>query len=407
VTLPPIDFDAAYRDGNPYPTLAQYRDEIGAQLIPADPERDESRPWLTLFRHADCLAALRDNRLGREFAHGSVFSEPEIDSFRAVSRLFMLFRDPPVHTRLRSVSNLAFTPRQVEKMRPSIEATAQRLIEGMREAGDGVDLIGEFAFPLPMLVIAGMLGIGESDYRLFRDASASVAAAIDGPGEGLESLISRVDEATAFMSAYLRDLIAERKRAPRDDLLTSLIRAESEEGKLNEQELIATCILLIVAGHETTVNLIGNGVLTLMRHRDQWHELVADSSLARSTVEEVLRYEPPVQITARVALEPVTLAGYDLQPGSEVTTVLASANRDPAAYPDPERFDIHRPTGRHVSFGMGIHFCLGAPLARMEGEIAFATLARELPELSLVSESPRWRPGVVFHGLHDLPVRLG
>jgi cytochrome P450 len=406
VTLPPIDFDAAYRDGNPYPTLAQYRDEIGAQLIPADPERDESRPWLTLFRHADCLAALRDNRLGREFAHGSVFSEPEIDSFRAVSRLFMLFRDPPVHTRLRSVSNLAFTPRQVEKMRPSIEATAQRLIEGTREAGDGVDLIGEFAFPLPMLVIAGMLGIGESDYRLFRDASASVAAAIDGPGEGLESLISRVDEATAFMSAYLRDLIAERKRAPRDDLLTSLIRAESEEGKLNEQELIATCILLIVAGHETTVNLIGNGVLTLMRHRDQWHELVADSSLARSTVEEVLRYEPPVQITARVALEPVTLAGYDLQPGSEVTTVLASANRDPAAYPDPERFDIHRPTGRHVSFGMGIHFCLGAPLARLEGEIAFAALAREFPWISLVNETPRWRPGVVFHGLHDLPVNL-
>jgi cytochrome P450 len=143
-----------------------------------------------------------------------------------------------------------------------------------------------------------------------------------------------------------------------------------------------------------------------MRHRDQWRQLVSDPTRARVTAEEVLRYEPPVQLTARVVLEPVKLAGYDLPAGSNVTTVLASANRDPAAYPDPERFDIHRATGRHMSFGMGIHFCLGAPLARMEGEIAFATLAREFSGMSLVNETPRWRPGVVFHGLHELPVNL-
>jgi len=258
-----------------------------------------------------------------------------------------------------------------------------------------------------MLVISSMLGIAETDYRLFRDASASVAAAIDSPGGGSQELIERVDESTAFMVAYLRDLIAERKRSPRDDLLSALIRAESDEGKLDEQELIATCILLIVAGHETTVNLISNGALTLMRHPEQWQELVADRSLARSTAEEVLRYEAPVQMTIRTVGEPLEFAGYELPAGSLVTTVLASANRDPAAYADPDRFDIRREPGRTMSFGMGIHFCLGAPLARLEGEIAFDTLAREFPGLSLATETPRWRPGFVFHGLQDLPVKLG
>jgi len=405
--LPLIDFQAAYREGNPYPTFAQYREEVGAQLIPANPDREGSRPVLVLFRHADCLAALRDNRLGREYGRFRGTPDAEFDSFRAVAWHFMLFRDPPVHTRLRSVANLAFTPRQVEKMRPSIEATAQRLIDEVREAGDGVDLISTFAFPLPMLVISSMLGIAETDYRLFRDASASVAAAIDSPGGGSQELIERVDESTAFMVAYLRDLIAERKRSPRDDLLSALIRAKSDEGKLDEQELIATCILLIVAGHETTVNLIGNGALTLMRHPEQWQELVADRSLARSTAEEVLRYEAPVQMTIRTASEPMEFAGYELPAGSLVTTVLASANRDPAAYADPDRFDIRREPGRTMSFGMGIHFCLGAPLARLEGEIAFDTLAREFPGLSLATETPRWRPGFVFHGLQDLPVKLG
>ena len=401
-----FDFEAAYRDGNPYPEFARFREAFGAQYVAADPDQGRSRPWLTLFRHDDCLNALRDNRLVREYGSDQ-WHEPEPDSFWAMGRLFMLFRDPPIHTRLRSVANLAFTPRQVERMRPEIEATAMHLIANMREQGDGVDLIGEFAFPLPMLVISRMLGIDEGDYRLFRDAAATVAAAIDGPSEALQPLIDRVDESTRFMSAYLRDLIAQRKQDPGDDLLTSLIRAESEDGKLTEQELIATCILLIVAGHETTVNLIGNGTLTLMRHRDQWESLVADRSLARSTAEEALRFEPPVQLTSRIASEPMEIAGYAIEPGTGVTTVLASANRDPAAFPDPDRFDIRRAAGRTMSFGMGIHFCLGAPLARLEGEIAFATLTREFPDLSLVSDDVTWRPGVVFHGLESLPVRLG
>lgn len=405
-SLPPFDFDEAYREGNPYPTLARYREEAGAYLIPVHPERPGTTPWLLLFRHADCMAALRDHRLGREYGPAPQFHS-ELDGFWATARLFMLFRDPPVHTRLRSTANLAFTPRQVEKMRPEIQAIAQRLLNNVRAQGDGADLIGEFAFPLPMLVIAGMLGIAETDYRLFRDAAAAVAAAIDGPSQELQPLIDQVDDATAFMVTYLRELIAERKRSPRDDLLTSLIRAESEEGKLNEEELISTCILLIVAGHETTVNLIGNGVLTLMRHRDQWHDLVANPTLARLTAEEALRFEPPVQWTGRTALEPITIAGHTLPAGSSVSSVLASANRDPAAYADPDRFDIRRDTGRTMSFGMGIHFCLGAPLARLEGEIAFASLAAAFPELSLVNETPRWRPGIVFHGLHELPVNLG
>ncbi len=399
----PFDFDAAYREGDPYPALNRFREAVGAHFVPADPGRDDTRAWLTLFRHADCMSALRDNRLVREYGREQS-REPEPDSFWAMARLFMLFRDPPVHTRLRSTANLAFTPRQVEKMRPDIEATAMHLIREMRRADGSADLIADYAFPLPMLVISRMLGIDESDYRLFRDAAAAVAAAIDGPSEGLQPLIDRVDDATRFMSDYLRDLIADRKRNPRDDLLTSLIRAENEEGKLSEPELISTCILLIVAGHETTVNLIGNGTLTLMRHRDQWEALVADRFLARSTAEEALRFEPPVQLTGRIANEAMAIAGFEIDAGTGVTTVLAAANRDPAAFADPDRFDIRRDIGRTMSFGMGIHFCLGAPLARLEGEIAFSMLAREFPELQLMNERPSWRPGIVFHGLESLPV---
>jgi cytochrome P450 len=404
--LPPFDFELTYRDGDPYPAYARYRAGDPVHVVPWDnPDRPEGGADVYLFRHADCHASLRNPRLGRGDSHSRPDAAP--DSFGAVSSLFMLFRDPPVHTRLRGVANLAFTPRQVEKLRPRIEAMATELARGLREGDAPAELIGEFAFPLPMLVIAEMLGIPREDYRKFRTLAGDIAAAIDFPIDGLEEFVARVDRSTAELSDYLRRLIATRRGSAGDDLLSQLIHAEADEGRLSEPELVATCILLLVAGHETTVNLIGNGTLALLRHPDQWQALVDEPGLAKIAVEELLRYDAPVQLTARLVLEPVAIGGQAIVPGSWVNFMLGSANRDESVFADPDRLDIRRNVGRIMSFGMGIHFCLGAPLARMEGEIAFATLAREFPELALVSETPSWRPGAVFHGLKELPLDPG
>jgi cytochrome P450 len=380
-------------------------------VIPDDPAAPGGGLSVIVFRHADCMAALRDNRLGREYVQPMQDSEPPArqrpGTFGAVANMFMLFRDPPVHTRLRGVANMAFTPRQVDRMRPRIEATASDLANDLGAGSAGqAELISQFAFPLPMLVIAGMLGIPREDFRQFRRVAGDIAAALDVPVEGLQNFIARVDTSTSELIAYLRQLIARRRHDPQDDLLSQLIHAEADEGTLNEDELIATCILLIVAGHETTVNLIGNGILALLRHPAQWQALVADPSLARHATEELLRYDAPVQFTSRVVKENVEIAGKQVPAGSWLTTMLGSANRDELVFADPDRLDIRRDVGRITSFGMGIHFCLGAPLARLEGEIAFATLARAFPKLTLVTDTPPWRPGAVFHGLQELPLRL-
>ena len=409
--LPPFDFEAAFRDGDPYPAYARYRAQEPVHLIPEAPSAPGSGAQVILFRHAECMKALRDNRLGREYAREREDGEPlarqTSGAFGTMASMFMLFRDPPVHTRLRGVANMAFTPRQVERMRPPIEVMASDLASELRASGeDRVELISQFAFPLPMLVIAGMLGIPQEDFRQFRRVAGDIAAAIDVPLEGLQDFIARVDESTSELIAYLRQLVRQRRLESRDDLLTQLIHAEADEGKLNEDELIATCILLIVAGHETTVNLIGNGVLALLRHPDQWQAMVADPTLARNGTEELLRYDAPVQFTGRVVKEDVEIAGRQVPAGSWANFMLGSANRDELVFADPDRLDIRRDVGRTMSFGMGIHFCLGAPLARMEGEIAFATLAREFPMLSLVTDTPPWRPGAVFHGLQELPLYL-
>ncbi|MBA2469638.1 MAG: cytochrome P450 [Chloroflexia bacterium] len=415
-TLPPFDFASTYRDGNPYPSYARYRTQDPVHVLPDDIANGTGAGVRALlFGHTDCMRWLRDQRLGREWHQpddGQLLPRqrpnPEPDSFGAVANLFMLFRDPPVHTRLRGVANMAFTPRQVEKLRPQIEAMAIELANELRDAnGDDVDLIGQFAFPLPMLVIAEMLGIPREDFRKFRSLAGDIAAAIDFPVDGLGEFLARVDQSTKELAGYLRWLIATRRTEPRDDLLSLLIHAEADEGRLSEEELVATCILLLVAGHETTVNLIGNGTLALMRHPDQWRALVAEPGLARNAAEELLRYDAPVQLTARHALEPVEIGGVEIDKGTHVSFVLGSANRDESVFEQADRLDIRRDVGRIMSFGMGIHFCLGAPLARMEGEIAFATLARQFPKLSLVSDKVHWRPGAVFHGLSELPLSLG
>ncbi|HYJ12493.1 MAG TPA: cytochrome P450 [Thermomicrobiales bacterium] len=403
--LDPFNLAEAYANGDPYPTYARFRaaDPIHIQ----HPTGDGTRTWRDtfLFRHADCYAALRDPRLGK-WERPPDAPQPEPNTFQAVAGNFMLFRNPPAHSRLRGTANLAFTPRQVERLRPSIESLAADLARSMREQEGPVDLISQFAFPLPMLVIAQMLGIPREDFLQFRSLAGDVAAAIDFPLDGLAEFVARVDRSTAELSDYFRDLVAARRAVPRDDLLTALIAAGQEAGRLSDDELIATCLLLLVAGHETTVNLIGNGTLALLTHRKQWETLKSEPDLARNATEELLRYDAPVQLTTRLALTRTEIGGIEIPAGGAVTTVLGSANRDEAVFTDPERLDIRREVGRIMSFGMGIHFCLGAPLARLEGEIAFRTLAQEFPELALANDIPVWRPGAVFHGLRDLPLTL-
>ena len=409
-----FSFAETFADGNPYPHYAWFREHDPVHI--GEPVGPLGHPEVVLFRHRDVMQWLRDPRMVREIEDfPELKGNPEfrswehapVDSYGYVARRFMLFRDPPTHTRLRGLANRAFTPRVVADRREEIERIAATLVQSFAETGGEGDLIQALAYPLPVLVIASVLGVPTEDMHRFRDWAAVLGASIDLPMEGLESFIARADESTRDMSDYLRGIVAKRRDTPAEDLISRLVIARDEEGRLTDDELIATCILLMIAGHETTVNLIANGTLALMRHRDQWERLVANPSLAGNATEELLRYDSPVQLTGRVACEDVEIDGRSVPRGSSVTVMLGSANRDGEVWEAPDAVRIDREVGRHLSFGMGIHFCLGAPLARLEGEIAFATLAREAPHLELTEPDPTWRPGAVLHGLQRLDVRLG
>ena len=365
-------------------------------------------PWY-LFRLADVQAFLRDSRAGREWwrlqaTPGEQTRRPEAppNTYASLARDWMLFRDPPDHTRLRTLANTAFTPKRVAGRKPAIERLANELLDAV-EPGQPFDLIRQFAFPLPVLVIADILGVPEEDRARFRDWSAILAAAIDLPVGGLASLQEEADRMAGEVSDYLRAVIAKRRANPQDDLITAMIAATNEGDRFTEHELIATVVLLLFAGHETTVNLIGNGTLALLRYPDQWRLLVDQPGLAANATEELLRYDSSVQLTSRTVFEELEIGGVTLPRGTEVFTVLGAANRDPDAFDDPDRLDITRKVGRIMTFGQGIHFCLGSPLARLEGAVAFETLTRRLPGLTLAGE-PVWRPGIVLHGLQSLPV---
>ncbi|MGA4994603.1 cytochrome P450 [Nonomuraea bangladeshensis] len=321
--------------------------------------------------------------------------------------------DPPDHTRLRGLVSRAFTPRMVERLRPRVEAVTAGLIAALPEEGD---LVSGFAYPLPVRVICEMLGVPPEDHERFQGWSETAARSLD-PMLTAE-LISESGRSGREFRDYFRDLLELRRRQPGDDLLSALTRVE----ELTEGELLATCVLLLVAGHETTVNLIANGVLALVRHG----LLAYAAERPRQVVEEVLRYDPPVQLTGRVALRDAELGGTPVPAGTAVVALIGAANRDPAVFPDPDHFDPGRSDpgrsdpgrsdatrsdgarepGRHLAFGLGIHFCLGATLARMEGEIALSALAAAAPRMELLDPAPPYKPNLVLRGLARLPVRL-
>ncbi|MFC4118622.1 cytochrome P450 [Nonomuraea zeae] len=342
---------------------------------------------LVATTHELCTTLLRDPRFGRGADPLDTESAGQpVDSF--------LWMDPPDHTRLRALVSRAFTPRMLERLRPRIEAITAELIA---ELPDEADLVSGFAYPLPVMVISEMLGVPPEDHERFRGWSETLARSLD-PMLTAE-LISETGRARREFRDYFRSLVEHRRERPGDDLVSAL----AQLGELSESELLATCVLLLVAGHETTVNLIGNGVLNLARHG-----LLAQAARRpRQVVEEVLRYDPPVQLTSRNALEDTELGGVPVPKGTPVLALIGAANRDPAVFPDPGRFDVGRDPGRHLAFGLGIHFCLGATLARMEGEIALSALAAAAPKLELADPAPPYKANMVLRGLATLPVRLG
>lgn len=363
-----------------------------------------------LTRYEDCVNMLRDNRLGHEIIQhmtreelgwGSADDIPEKHKFRIKSQQrWMLFKDIPDHTRLRTLVHKAFTPRMIQQLQGKIEENTDQLLDEMAEKGE-VDLIQDFAFPLPVTVIAQMLGVPVEDRDIFHRWSRDLAGTLELT-EKMEVFDAAAD-ATIEFDAYFRDLINKRREKPEDDLLTALVQAEELGDKLTEDELISTCILLLVAGHETTVNLIGNGVNALLNNPDQLDLLKADPSLVKSAVEELLRYDSPVQLTVRWVLEDVQLGDTMFKKGQQVAIVFAAANRDPERFENPALLDIQRTDNKHLAFGNGIHYCVGAPLARLEGQIAFEKLFQRFPTLRFNGDPVR-RDSYVLRGFQSMPV---
>ncbi|MGO4750304.1 cytochrome P450 [Streptomyces sp. 2MCAF27] len=319
--------------------------------------------------------------------------------------------DPPEHDRLRRIATYPFgpphTPRRIHDMRGELARIVTDLIDDF-EGRDRVDLVDDFAYPFPVTVICRLLGVPRSDEPLFHAWADTMLTSLDPAAATDANLADRrraVRQARVELGMYLSELIEDRRRAPGEDMLSSLIHGDGPDGRMSHAELVSTAVLLLIAGHETTVNLIANGMLTLLRHQDVLKRLHDDSRLAVPLVEEVLRYEPPVQLLPqRTPLTDIDIAGVTIPKGAAVWLVLASGNRDPKRFPDPDRFDPDRKDNQHLGFGSGIHICYGAPLARLEGQIALAELARRLENPRLLEDPPPYRHNAVLRGPRHLPV---
>lgn len=352
--------------------------------------------------YEDIAALLRDRRLGRDL-EGAPKPDPRTP-FGWLHANSLMEKEPPDHTRLRGLVNKAFTPARVEALRPLIEQTAQILLDGVIQRGE-MDLLAEFAEPLPVLVIADLLGVPQEARHQLRPWSNQIVAMYElAPSAEDER---RANRAVSEFAAFLRRLAAERKLQPQDDLISALVAAEEQGSRLSEDELIATCILLLNAGHEATVNAIANGMLALFRHPDQYDLLRRQPEWLKTAVEEMLRYDTPLQLFRRWVREDLEYKGFRLTRGEQVALLYGAGNRDPARFPDPHRFDITRSDNPHLTFGLGIHYCVGAPLARLEMQVAVQTLLERLPNLRLADEAVlEYRPNYVIRGLKALPVRF-
>jgi hypothetical protein len=365
-----------------------------------------SRWFLTGYE--DTALLLRDRRFGKGYGDPEALERrfgPTALQEPAVVELthMMLMRDPPDHTRLRGLVTKAFTARRIDALRDSIQDLTDRLLDKVIHRGR-MDAIRDLAFPLPVLVICELLGIPEPDRERFVTGSASGGALLN-PTPPTRQELDNANAGTLRSSAYFEALFEQRRRDPQDDLITQLVQAEEAGDRLTTAELRANVSLLFAAGHETTVNLIGNGFYSLLRHPEQWQILRDDPTLVPNAIEEILRFESPVQAVGRTASEAFELSGVALGKNDIVVSLVGGANRDPAVFEDPERFDVTRKDLRPLSFGGGIHFCLGAQLARIEAAVVFETILRRIPNLRLLDpDHPKWRPTFVLRGLTELPV---
>ena len=388
---------------DPYPLYRQLREE--------DPVHwsEPMEAWV-LTRYDDVVGVLKSPRFSADrkrarnrFAQLASAMQEDVGPLGRATT--MLSADPPEHTRLRGLVSKAFTMRMVEAMRPHIQEITDDLLDAVGSSSS-FDLIQDLAYPLPVIVIAEMLGVPPEDRDEFKRWSDDLAATLGGPFVAPD-VLERARTSAQEMADYFRGVIAERRREPREDLLSGLIAAEERGEVLSEDELLATCMLLLAAGNETTTNLIGNGMVALLRHPDQLRKLQQDFSLIEPAVEEFLRYDGPVTSTARVAMEELEIGGKAIEEGRLVLTVLAAANHDPAQFSNPDELDITRQDNRHVAFGFGTHFCLGAPLARVEAQIAFTALLRRWPKLQLASAEVEWGPSFILRGPKSLPIVVG
>ncbi len=383
-----------------HPVLVQFREDpypLYRYLHAAAPVQwnDVLDAW-TLVRYADVVESLTDPRFTAD-------RTAEVDEGYTIAKS-MLVSDPPDHTRLRALVQKAFTPRMVEQLRPRIGSIVRELIDRIATRGGPFDIITDLAYPLPVVVIAELLGVPAEDRETFRDWSADLAASLDPLVS--QEVGQRATLAREGLHAYLRGIIAERRRAPRSDLISALVAVEERGEILSEPELVVMCTLLLIAGHETTVNLIGNGMLALIQHPDQYAQLRESPGLIGAAVEELLRFDSPVQLTGRIASEPLEIGGQHIEAGQWVLPLLGAANRDPQQFAEPEQLDLTRNPNPHLGFGRGIHFCLGAPLARLEGQVAIAALVQRFRHLELAG-TPVRRDQITLRGMKSLPVSMG
>ncbi|MGH8929382.1 MAG: cytochrome P450 [Egibacteraceae bacterium] len=384
---------------DPYPLYARMRRE--------HPVYRSCRGVWYLTRYADVDAALRDPRLSKDQERMRRWSARHAGA-EDVARLrerfgrSMLHADPPDHTRLRKLVSKAFTARRMHDLRPRIEAITDELLDAAVAAGPSVDVVTALAYPLPITVICELLGVPRCDRHRIGTWSRQLVdqtEAVPAPED-----LRRIEQAAEEFEDYLRDLIRRRRAEPTADIVSALVAVTERGGQLTEDELLSTCYLLIVAGHQTTVNLIGNGVLALLNDPDHLRRLRDDPTLICSGAEELLRYDSSVQTVTRIVVGQVEVSGRMLGDGELVSVVLGAANRDPDQFADPDRLDFHRADHRHVGFGNGPHFCLGAPLARLEVEIAIGKLLRRLPGVRLDTDALQWRPKPALRGLESLPL---
>jgi cytochrome P450 len=388
---------------DPYPVYARLRDETPVARVSLP---DRRVAWM-VTRYEDVAAMLRDSRFAKDMQNArspdELRREPWMPGiFRPLTRN-MLDVDNPDHGRLRAIVQIAFTPRLVERMEQRIQVLSDNLLDRVAPNGK-MDVIRDYALPIPTRIIAEMLGVPPEDQGRFH-AWSSVVVAADASGIGT---LRAIPSLLKFLR-YIHKFVALRRAEPRDDLISSLVQAEAEGQRLSEDELVAMIFLLLVAGHETTVNLIGNGTLALLGRPDLLEKLRAEPALEPKAVEELLRFDSPLELaTERYAREDFEVRGVRIPRGDLVYAVLASANRDERRFPNPDVLDLARDPNPHVAFGLGIHFCLGAPLARLEGRIAISTLLRRAPHLKLavLRASLRWRRGLVLRGVESLPVQF-